>query len=160
VGDDAGSRIICARIAERLMRLCFLYRGRYAPYPKWLGTAFVRLNVPEALKTALQGALAAASPDARERCLVDAQLMTAQLHNESGLTAPVEVRESDYYGRAVRVIFAENLAAAAAAELAGTPLSRLPLIGSPSQMSGLSEFTDDPARFAQIAEIYNILMNH
>ena len=31
VGDDMGSIIICARIAERLMRLCFLYKNRYAP---------------------------------------------------------------------------------------------------------------------------------
>jgi len=44
-GDELGSRIICARIAERLMRLCFLYKDRYAPYSKWFGTAFKRLSV-------------------------------------------------------------------------------------------------------------------
>ena len=34
-GDAVGSRIICSRICERLMRLCFLYKGVYAPYSKW-----------------------------------------------------------------------------------------------------------------------------
>lgn len=26
-GDEIGSRIVCARIAERLIRLCFLYKN-------------------------------------------------------------------------------------------------------------------------------------
>ena len=43
-GDETGSVIICARIAERLMRLCFLYTDTYAPYSKWFGTAFDRLS--------------------------------------------------------------------------------------------------------------------
>ena len=43
VGDETGSMLACARIAERLMRLAFLYCRRYAPYSKWFGTAFARL---------------------------------------------------------------------------------------------------------------------
>ena len=30
-GDEIGSQLVCARIAERLMRLCFLYKDTYAP---------------------------------------------------------------------------------------------------------------------------------
>lgn len=40
-GDETGSRIICTRMVERLMRLCFLYNNRYAPYSKWFGKAFI-----------------------------------------------------------------------------------------------------------------------
>jgi Domain of unknown function (DUF4037) len=34
-GDDIGSRIITARLARDVMRLCFLVERRYVPYPKW-----------------------------------------------------------------------------------------------------------------------------
>ena len=43
--DEIGSLLICARIAERLMCLCFLYEKRYAPYSKWFGTAFGQLDI-------------------------------------------------------------------------------------------------------------------
>lgn len=42
-GDEAGSAIISARLAEILMRLCFHLERRYAPYSKWFGSAFLRL---------------------------------------------------------------------------------------------------------------------
>lgn len=41
VGDDLGSRIVTARIVRDLMRLCFLQEKVYAPYSKWLGSAFL-----------------------------------------------------------------------------------------------------------------------
>jgi hypothetical protein len=44
VGDDLGSAVITARLVRDLMRLCFLIERRYAPYAKWLGTAFARLH--------------------------------------------------------------------------------------------------------------------
>jgi len=40
VGDEIGSRIICARIAERLMRLCFLYKNKYAPIQQMVRHGF------------------------------------------------------------------------------------------------------------------------
>jgi Domain of unknown function (DUF4037) len=44
VGDDLGRRVLVARLARDVMRLCFLLERRYAPYSKWLGTAFARLE--------------------------------------------------------------------------------------------------------------------
>ena len=43
VGDELGSRIIAARQVREIMRLAFLLERTYAPYSKWLGTAFARL---------------------------------------------------------------------------------------------------------------------
>ncbi len=43
------------------MRLCLLLERRYAPYSKWLGSAFARLDVAEELTPSLRGALAATS---------------------------------------------------------------------------------------------------
>ena len=45
VSDELGSRILTARIVRDLMRLCFLIERRYAPYSKWLGSAFRDLRI-------------------------------------------------------------------------------------------------------------------
>ena len=44
VGDELGSRVMAARVVRELMRLCFLLERAYAPYSKWLGSAFARLD--------------------------------------------------------------------------------------------------------------------
>jgi len=41
--DEIGSTIIAGRLVRDVMRLCFLMERQYAPYPKWFGTAFMRL---------------------------------------------------------------------------------------------------------------------
>ncbi|MFW9800762.1 MAG: DUF4037 domain-containing protein, partial [Candidatus Thorarchaeota archaeon] len=43
VGDELGSRLIAGRLILDLMKLCFLMERQFAPYVKWLGTAFSRL---------------------------------------------------------------------------------------------------------------------
>ncbi len=156
VGDEMGSRIVCARICERLMRLCFLYKRQYAPYSKWLGTAFSRLDVPSELKERLQAALAAQNPAEREEHLVAAESLTAALHNETGLTEPVAFSVENYFSREIKVIRAEKFAAAAAGKLSGTGLEQLPLIGSMSALPGISDFSDDPAMFLKILDFYQM----
>ena len=42
VGDDTGSAVTAARLVRDLVRLALLLDRRYAPYAKWLGTAFAR----------------------------------------------------------------------------------------------------------------------
>lgn len=93
-GDDMGSRIVCVRIVERLMRLCFLYSNKFAPYSKWFGKAFSRLGVPEELQNALTRAVAADTILERETALVQAQVRVAEMHNASGLTdvGPIRVQ--------------------------------------------------------------------
>ncbi len=158
-GDELGSRLVCGRMAERLMRLCFLYRDTYAPYSKWFGTAFGKLDINPAIGQAIAGALSANDVNEREARLIEAQLLTAALHNESGLTAPVEVQAEDYYGRAIRVIFADKLAEAVAETLVGTELAGIPLFGSFSQVSGLSALSDEVAYHPNVAALYKSFMN-
>ena len=156
-GDELGSRIICARIVERLMRLCFLYCGEYAPYSKWFGTAFARLPVSSEIKAALQGALSAQDGAVREDCLVRAQALLAEMHNASGLTPPVAYEIENYFTRNIKVIFADKFAAATAARLEGTPLARLPLFGAISDFGGLCEAADRPEAQAKLMQLYNPL---
>ena len=59
VGDDVGSRLIAARLLGDLMRLCFLMERQYAPYAKWFGTAFARLDCAARLLPLFEGVLRA-----------------------------------------------------------------------------------------------------
>lgn len=153
-GDEIGSRIICARIAERLIRLCFLYNDTYAPYSKWFGTAFSKLDVGKDIKPAIEGALSASSLTEREEKIVEAQALVADLHNASGLTDFVDYRIEKYFGRNIKVIFADKFAQAVAKELQNTPFEKIPLIGTFSQIGGLSEFSDEKKFYKRITGIY------
>lgn len=73
---------------------------------------------------------------------------------ESGLAAPVPIQVRDYYGRDIRVIFAEQWTQSAMAELSGTELASLPRLGSFSQLAGLSDFSDDPENYRKTADFY------
>ncbi len=153
-GDETGSRIICARLCERLMRLCFLYKSVYAPYSKWFGTAFRRLDIDGRIKRAIDGALSASSLLQRETLLVEAQAAVAELHNASGVTELVPYQIEDYFGRDIKVIFAERFAEAAAKGLAGTVLENVPLFGSLSQIGGVASIADEERFYKPVMGLY------
>ncbi|MCI8975598.1 MAG: DUF4037 domain-containing protein [Lachnospiraceae bacterium] len=184
-GDETGSVIICARIAERLMRLCFLYTDTYAPYSKWFGTAFDRLSaggksaslpsgreaadcggVPQlsasqsfdsllaGIRELINSALHAPSLARREDSLVRAQAMAAAMHNASGLTDYVDYEIESYFGRNIKVIFADKFAQAMSEKLKGTAFENIPLIGSLSQVGGLSDISDDCRFQEKIRRLY------
>jgi hypothetical protein len=154
VGDTVGSALVCGRIAERLMRLAFLYCGRYAPYSKWFGTAFSRLPVDKSIKAAISAALLAADIDEREDKLVTAQKLLADLHNASGITDYVDVKIEAYYGRKIKVIFADKIVAAVIQKLAGTVFEDYPLIGTLSAVANFTTISDEPDRREAIKGLY------
>ena len=154
VGDDIGSRIICARIAERLMRLCFLYKDTFAPYCKWFGTAFNKLDIDDNIKQLISNVLSADNLHKREDYLVEAQKAVAEMHNASELTETVDFTIETYFGRNIKVIFADKFSEATANKLKDTEFENIPLIGSFSQIGGLSEFADDKKYYQTIIDIY------
>ena len=153
-GDEIGSQIICARIVERLMRLCFLYKGKYAPYSKWFGTAFNKLDIDENIKIKLNVALQANDLIERENNLVEAQALVADLHNASGLTDKADYGIESYFGRDIKVIFADKFVDATVTKLKGTIFENIPLIGTMSQFGGLSSFADEKQYYKQIKKLY------
>lgn len=155
-GDETGSMIICARIAERLMRLCFLYKEVYAPYSKWFGTAFNKLDIDNNIKILIRAALSADTPEIREDNLVKAQALVADLHNVSGITDYVDYRIESYFGRDIKVIFADKFAEAVAEKLRGTIFEEMPLIGTLSQVGGFCAVADDHRYCEQIKSLYGI----
>ena len=105
VGDELGSALVAARIVRRLMRLCFLYERRYAPYSKWLGTAFSRLSRGPELAPLMRAALAATDWRGREQRLAAAYEAVARIHNDSRITEPIEPKVS-LHGRPYLVLHA------------------------------------------------------
>lgn len=104
VGDEVGSAIIGARLVRDIMHLCFLMERQYAPYPKWFGTAFRRLECGEALVPILQRALQAPTWQERQDQLANAYEFLAHLHNRLEITEPLPTSYALFYTRPFKVI--------------------------------------------------------
>lgn len=131
------------------MRLALLQQRRYAPYQKWLGSAFAALphhdGLPELLNTAVHGDQAA---------LGAAHLALAARHEASGLTQPVRATLGNYHDRPARVIMADRFSDALRATISDPFLSRLPLIGSIDQVVDNTDVLENPNLFRRLASLY------
>lgn len=108
-GDAIGSAVIATRLAGELMRLAFLVERRWAPYPKWLGSAFARLPIAGAMSGHLTAALAGADWREREAGVVAAGSVLAAAVNALGLAPAVDPEPRPYYDRSGTVIGGERL---------------------------------------------------
>ena len=153
-GDELGSRIICSRIAERLMRLCFLYQNKYAPYSKWFGTGFEKLSGIQEISREIYAAVSANTILERETHMVKAQVLVTELHNESHLTKPLEVSVQKYFSREIDVIYAERIAEKVRETISHPVLRMSPLIGSMSQVGDFTELSDEPKFQGRIRGLY------
>lgn len=133
VGDELGSAVVAGRLVRDLMRLALLLERRYAPYGKWLGSAFAQLDSAEGLLPSLRGALAATGHPEREEHLCAAYRAVAIRQNESGLVDPVDPSPRPYHGRPFLVLHAERFARPLAASVTDPELCGRPLTGSVDQ---------------------------
>jgi hypothetical protein len=109
VGDDAGSAIIAARLVRDIMRLCLLMEQHYAPYSKWFGSAFARLDCADRLLPIMSRVLGATNWQDRERNLVTAYEIVAAMHNGLNITEPVPTSVSSFHNRPFMVIQGEAI---------------------------------------------------
>jgi len=133
VGDELGSAVVTARLVRDLMRLCLLINRTYPPYSKWLGSAFARLPAADRLGATLTAALTAGNWHDREHHLVIAYETTAALHNNLGLTTPVDPRVRPFHNRPFRVLHAERFTQALIRSIDDPTLRALPLTGAIDQ---------------------------
>jgi hypothetical protein len=157
VGDEIGSALIGARLVRDLMRLCFLMERVYAPYPKWLGTAFARLACADALSPALSAALAATSWQERERHLARAYRLVAARHNALGVTDPLPVEPRDFFGRPLKVIALHGFADALLARITDDAVRRVAArrpIGSLDQFSDSTDLVSHAEWRATLRKLY------
>jgi len=90
VGDELGSAVTAARLVRDMMRLALLLERRYAPYQKWLGTAFAHGSHPDDLPRHLSAVMHAADPRLRAAALAEAWSALARRHNDAGMTVSVD----------------------------------------------------------------------
>lgn len=113
VGDELGSMLIAARQVKNLMRLCFLIERKYAPYSKWFGTAFSRLDCAGESGPVFTEVLRAKDWKERQRSLARGYEIIARLHNALKITIPMKEESAEYHGRPCLVLgderFAEEL---------------------------------------------------
>jgi Domain of unknown function (DUF4037) len=139
VGDEIGSTIIAGRLVRDLMRLCFLMEQQYAPYPKWFGTAFIRLAAGPELAPLLQAILRAETWQERGERLATAYENVAEKQNALRVTEPLPATCSPFWGRPFPIIWGDRFADAIAAQIsdpAVRSIARRGLIG------GIDQFGD------------------
>jgi hypothetical protein len=147
VGDEMGSALIGARLVRDIMRLCFLMERQYAPYPKWLGTAFQQLESAATLSPILQQALSATTWQERQDHLAAAFEVIAARHNALNITEPLPEKATSFFGRPFRVIGGEKFSRALCTCITDPVvrrLSELPLIGSIDLISDNTDLLSDP----------------
>ncbi len=137
VGDEIGSSLIAARLVRDLMRLWFLMEKQYAPYPKWFGTAFSKLQGAAELITIFQKVLKVEAWTERQEYLAQAYEIAAVKHNTLKITEPIGEKRSYFHDRPFLVIGAGQFADAIIARITEPILGKLTgqrLIGSLDQL--------------------------
>jgi uncharacterized protein DUF4037 len=155
VGDDLGSGIIAARLAHSVMKLCFLMEKHYAPYSKWLGTAFARLSCAKSLSPVLEKVLHSRSWQEREQHLSAAYSLMAGMHNGLGITKPLDTQVSPYYNRPYRVIHSERFADAIREVIRDPEVRRKIPIGSIDQYVDCTEIMTNPQLYGKLRVMYD-----
>lgn len=143
VGDELGSRIVAARLARDVIRMCFLIERQYAPYTKWLGTTFARLDAANEVRPALERALSADGYAGREAGLVDAYEAVARRFNALGVAESVEPTVRPFHGRPFLVLHSERFVAACQARMTET-WRTLPLVGAIDQHVDSTDIASHP----------------
>jgi hypothetical protein len=154
VGDELGSRVVAARISRDLVRLCFLVERRYAPYSKWLGTAFARLDAAAEVVPALEDALAATAYPAREEALVRAYEAVVRRFNALGVAEPHDPAARPFYTRPYLVLSSDRFASACLAAVEDEQLRRLPLVGSVDQLADSTDALSSPQLARRLGAMY------
>lgn len=151
VGDDLGSRIIAARLARDIIRMGFLLERRYAPYSKWIGSAFARLPIAARLSPHVHAALTAPEWKPRGEALAAAYLELAHSQNrlEIGVFEPII---GPYHERPFATINADDAIAALLAAITDPELRNLPIMGSLDQVTDLTPLLEDAALSQLIME--------
>lgn len=155
-GDDLGSRLLAARLVHDVMMLGFLYEKRYAPYPKWFGTAFNRLDCAAELNPILHSVLAASEWQTREAHLCAAFKVVGEMHNRLQITPPLPTGCQNYYGRPFHV-HVGDYAGTIWAAIGDEQVKRLPYLGSVDQMSDNTDLRSYPENYVRLRPLYEVI---
>jgi len=154
VGDEAGSAFTAARQSRDIVRLALLLQQRYAPYGKWLGTAFARLVHDDELPAQLHAVAHAPDTDRRQAALAAAYRSIACRSNAAGVTPVLDPEVRSYHGRPARVLMAERFVQAWLEAVEDPWLRSLPLVGAVDQLVDSTDVLEDPQLCRRVAAVY------
>ncbi|HEV2107754.1 MAG TPA: DUF4037 domain-containing protein, partial [Thermomicrobiales bacterium] len=154
-GDELGSSMVAGMLVRDLMRLAFLMERTYAPYEKWFGSAFAKLDAAADVGPSLTEALASRSWREREAQLGAAYEYLAIAHNALAITGPISPELRPYHQRPYHVLHAERFAEAIQVTITDEDIHAFPpRIGSIDQFVDSTDILTHPERRSRLAAIY------
>jgi hypothetical protein len=156
VGDALGSRLVAARQVNEIMKLCFLMERQYAPYYKWFGTAFSRLDCAESLIPIFHQVFDSQDWKEREAQLSEAYLILAEMHNRLEITPHVEPEVSPFYGRPYQVPHSGRFVEALRDAIQSDTIRALPpYAGAVGQFVDSTDISDNLELFRRVGGVYS-----
>lgn len=149
-GDDLGSRLLTASLAQTAVHLGFLLHRRWPPYTKWSGTMFVALPGAGPVARALDDAVRADDWPARQRALVAALEGLHELQRGAGLPTGDTAVEPFWERSGVTVH--RSVTPLLLRDVADPALRRLPGVGSVEQWVDNVDVLASPRRRRAAAE--------
>jgi hypothetical protein len=152
-GDELGSRLLSAGLANDLVSLAFALSRCWAPYPKWRGTAFRSLPVAATLGPLLDTATAAPGWRERENALADGCELLLDLQRARGLPAP-DSAVIPFWDRPYRTVD-EAVPRGLLAGISDPDVARLPpLVGAVEQWADSTDVLASAGRRAALQAAY------
>lgn len=156
VGDGLGSRMVAMRLVDNLMRLCFLIERRHAPYIKWFGTAFSRLSCARHLLPVFRAVTRSERWKQREEYLSTAYRIVMRMHNDLGVTPPIEPEVSPFHNRPYQVPHGERFVEALHAAIRSETVKGWPrYVGAVWQFCDSTDVLDSIERCKTLTGTYS-----
>ena len=154
VEDEVGSRIISARLIYNIIRLCCLMERQYAPYSKWLGTAFSKLECADSIAPLFNKVLDSQNWKQREESFSAIYLQLGRMHNALGVTESLTVEVSSFHGRPYLVPHSDRFVSALADAITDPAVKDLPEhLGSIDQFVDSTDVLSYPERFQRFRDL-------
>ena len=157
IGDELGSRVVAARMVREIMKLAFLIEKQYAPYSKWLGSAFGQLKMGPRLAPVLGDVFLAKTWKGREKKLAQAYAIIAAQHNALKITSPLPAKATPYFGRPYLVIHGDSFAKAIKEKIKDPQIKKIKIdIGSIDQFTDSTDVIQNLSLTKQLRDVYKV----
>ena len=157
-GDFTGMKVVTARLVRDVMKMCFLMERTYAPYEKWLGSAFKKLSCALTFSRPLDAALRANRYPEVERALTTAYQALGEMHNALGVTGWIDPAPRGFFTRPYMVIKADRFSNALLAAVKDPELRAVPVrIGSLDQFIDSPDYIENVALYGRTRRLYDAL---
>ncbi|MCK5240799.1 MAG: DUF4037 domain-containing protein, partial [Candidatus Thorarchaeota archaeon] len=144
-----------SRLVRDIMRLCFLMEKKYAPYPKWFGSAYQNLSGSKEFHPLLLDTLEAKDWKTRNEHWSRVCELAAKNHNQLKITEPLNERVHSFHDRPFSIIGAPDIADAIRATITDKEVRDLPArLGSVDQFSDSTDLLSYPKLKQRVKNVY------